>query len=126
MQRISVLAGNDLVSGCTGDIIQTCAWGCTSGACNPPPALPPRSKRHRRSFTSAARPQSSGPAPTPPHAQCTAPTNSWTSISSTGRTSSPIQGQTIYTLHCIGVANSNPPTIDKQATVNIIPTFNEQ
>ena len=34
--------------------------------------------------------------------------DSWTGTSSSGKTSSPIQGQTIYTLHCIGVAGSNP------------------
>ena len=32
-------SGNDLVNSCTGALIQSCAFGCASGACNPPPAL---------------------------------------------------------------------------------------
>ena len=43
-----------------------------------------------------------------------------------GETSSPITGQTIYKLHCIGYQYAYPPTVDKSVTVNLIPRFNEQ
>ena len=120
-------SGNDLVNSCTGATIQTCSFGCASGACIPPASLSATlnaapSLLHRGNTTTVLWSSTNADS-------CTIQgTNgdSWTGTTSSGKTSSPIQGQTIYTLHCIGVADSNPPAIDKQAIVNIIPVFNEQ
>ena len=120
-------SGNDLVNSCTGATIQSCAFGCASGACSAPPALS-ATLNAAPSLLHVGNTTTVSWSATNANSCSVHGTNgdSWNGTSSSGQTSSPIQGQTIYTLHCIGVANSNPPTIDKQATVNIIPVFNEQ
>ena len=120
-------SGNDLVNSCTGATIQSCAWGCASGACNPPPAL---------SATLKAKPSllQVGDTTTVLWSSTNANSctihgtnnDSWTGVSSSGKTSSPILGQTIYTLHCIGNPGAQPPSVDKSVTVNLIPQFNEK
>jgi hypothetical protein len=52
--------------------------------------------------------------------------DSWTGTSSSGKTSTPIIGQTTYTLHCNALAGVTPSSIDKSVIVNIVPTFNEK
>ena len=119
--------GANLVNSCTNATISACAFGCTSGACNPPPALTASIEAKpnllRIGKTSVVSWSSEHAA------SCTVVGtngNSWTGTSSDGKTTSPIQSQTIYTLNCVGVSGSVPPTIDKSVTVNIIPTFNEK
>ena len=119
--------GNSLVNSCTGAWLQACDWGCTSGVCNPVPAPSATLKAipslvHSGDITTISW---TGTNVT----SCTVHgTNgdSWSGTSSSGKTSSTILGQTIYTLHCIGYQYAYPPTVDKQAIVNIIPTFQEQ
>ena len=120
-------SGDDLVDSCTGATIQTCSYGCRLGACvvvTPPsatlratPSLVHSGDTTVVSWTSQNT------------SSCTLSGtngNSWTGISSSGKTSSPIIGQTIYTLHCIGNPGAQPPSVDKSVTVNLIPSFNEK
>ncbi len=118
---------NDLVDSCTGETIRTCDWGCAGGACKAIPAPSATLKAvpllvHSGDVTTVSWTSFNTDS-------CNVHgTNgdSWTGISSTGHTSSPILGQTTSTLHCEGNPSANPPFIDKSVTVNIIPTFNEQ
>ena len=120
-------SGNDLVDSCTGATIQSCSYGCASGACVvvAPPSATLRatpSLVHSGDTTIVSWASQNT-------ASCTVTgTNgdSWTGTSSSGEASSPILAQTIYTLHCIGYEGAQPPTIDKTAIVNIIPSFNEK
>ena len=50
----------------------------------------------------------------------------WSATSSAGKISSPIIGQTIYTLHCNIFSGAMPSSIDKSAIVNIVPQFIEK
>ena len=118
--------GANLVNSCTDATIQACAFGCASGACNPPPALSATlsasPKLLRIGKTSVLSWSSTNAS------SCTlvgTNGNSWSGTSSEGETSTPIQSQTIYTLHCVGVSGSMPSTIDKTETINIIPTESE-
>lgn len=58
----------------------------------------------------------------------TIPTGIWNTLSSlsSGNISSPIVGQTIYTLFCYALSGGIPPSIQQSATVNIVPTFIER
>ena len=119
-------SGNDLVDSCTGATIQTCSYGCRSGACVV--VAPPSATLHatpslvRSSNTTSVSWSSSNTASCTVHG-----TNgdSWAGTSSSGKTSSPIIEQTIYTLHCIGVAGASPSSVDKSVTVNLLPKFSE-
>ena len=125
--------GDDLVNSCTGAIIQACAYGCiTSGDTGTCRFIPTPSATLKvvpllvhpgdttvvswtsQSVTSCVVYGTNG--------------DSWSGAYSgiSGKTSSPIQGQTIYTLHCIAFPGATPATIDRTATVNVIPTFIEQ
>ena len=126
-------SGNDLINSCTGATIQSCAYGCiTSGDTGTCRFIPIPSATLKvvpllvhpgdttvvswtsQSVTSCTVQGTNG--------------DSWTSAFSDnpGETSSPIQGQTTYTLHCIAFAGATPATIDKQATVNIVPSEREK
>lgn len=52
----------------------------------------------------------------------------WTGLSSgaSGRTSSPIRSQTIYTLSCSALPGATPSAVEERATVNVIPQFKEE
>ena len=120
-------SGNDLVNRCTGATIQTCSYGCRSGACvvvAPPSASLRATPSLVHSGDTTVVSWSSQNT-----VSCSvsgANGDSWTGTSSSGETSSPILAQTIYTLHCVGLAGSSPSSVDKQAIVNIIPVFIEQ
>jgi hypothetical protein len=118
---------NDLVDSCSGETIRVCDWGCAAGACKAIPAPSATLKAVPLLVHSGKTSSISWSAFNV--TSCTVRgTNgdSWTGISSTGKTTSLILGQTIYTLHCVGYAGANPSTIDKSITVNLIPSFNEQ
>ena len=120
-------SGNDLVNSCTGATIQSCAFGCASGACIVIPAP-------TATLSASSSLVHSGDIATVSWTSqnvtsCTVSgTNgdSWTGLSSSGKTSLPILAQTIYNLHCIGYVGANPSAIDKSVTVNIIPGFEEK
>ena len=124
---ITKLSGDNLVNSCSGDLIQACANGCQSGACYivPSPsatlkAIPMLVNTGNTTVVSWAGANVRS---------CTVHgTNgdSWTGVSSFGETSSPIQGQTIYTLHCAAFPGAIPSSVDKSVTVNFIPSFNEK
>lgn len=122
-----VCQGNNLVNSCTGATIQTCSLGCASGACIAPPALNANLRAAPSLLhvgdTSTISWSSTNAASCSAHGSNG---DSWTGVSSSGKMTSPIQGQTIYTLHCIGISGSDPSSIDKTATVNIIPAFIEK
>ena len=119
-------SGDDLVDSCTGATIQTCSYGCRSGACvvvaPPSAALHATPSLVRSSNTTSVSWSSSNTASCTVHG-----TNgdSWAGTSSSGKTSSPIIEQTIYTLHCIGLAGASPSSVDKSVTVNLLPKFSE-
>ena len=120
-------SGNDLVDSCTGATIQSCSYGCRSGACYVVPAPSAALKAIPSLVHSGDTTIVSWSALNV--ASCTLSGtngNSWTGTSSSGKTSSPIQAQTIYTLHCIGNPGAQPPSVDKSVTVNLIPSFNEK
>jgi hypothetical protein len=54
--------------------------------------------------------------------------DSWTDLFSgaSGQASSPITGQTVYTLHCNPLPGAQQSPLDDTATVNILPSFNER
>ena len=119
--------GTNLVNSCTNATIQACAYGCASGACNPPPALSATLKAtpsllHIGATTNLTWTSENA-------SSCTVVGNngdSWSGTSFDGQVSSPIQGETTFTLHCVGVSGSVPPTVDKTEVVDIIPQFNEK
>ena len=112
---------------CNGDTIATCYWGCASGVCNPVPApsgvINAAPKLLHVGYTSTT-----SWSATNVRACTVTGTNgdSWAGKSSTGKTSKAIQMQTTYYLRCDGYAGSSPATVDKQVTINIIPSFNEK
>jgi hypothetical protein len=118
--------GNDLKDNCTGEGIEACAWGCYSGRCNPVPspnatlkAVPSLVKQDKTTVVSWSAQYATA---------CTVSgTNgdSWTGLSGS-KTSSPIRSQTTYTLNCTGHEGADPETVQKQAIVNIAPTFEEK
>ena len=119
-------SGNYLLDSCTGATIQTCSYGCRSGACVV--VAPPSATLHatpslvRSSNTTSVSWSSSNSASCTVHGTNG---NSWAGTSSSGKTSSPIIEQTIYTLHCIGLAGASPSSVDKSVTVNLLPKFSE-
>ena len=120
-------SGNDLVDSCTGATIQTCYFGCVSGACYVVPAPSAALKAIPSLVHSGDTTIVSWSALNVTSCTLSGTNgNSWTGISSSGKTSSPIIGQTIYTLHCIGNPGAQPPSVDKSVTVNLIPSFNEK
>ena len=120
-------SGDDLVDGCTHSIIQSCAHGCASGACIVIPAP---------TATLSASPSlvhSGDTTVVSWTSQNTSSCNvigsngdSWTGLTSSGKTSQPILAQTIYNLHCVGLAGATPSAVDRSVTVNLIPIFNEK
>jgi hypothetical protein len=56
------------------------------------------------------------------------PTGVWnTAFSGTsGKTTSPILSRTIFTLHCTSFTGATPPVVEETATVNVLPSFQEQ
>ena len=120
-------SGNDLVDSCTGATIQSCSYGCASGACVvvAPPSATLRaipSLVHSGDTTTVSWASQN----TTSCIVSDANGESWAGISSSGKTSRPILAQTIYTLHCVGLAGATPSAVDKSVTVNLIPSFNEK
>jgi hypothetical protein len=109
---------------CNETLYKQCAYGCSGGQCSPPPAgqivsfsVSPSIVQKGESATvawSAVNVSSCSISGTNG--------DSWTGINGS-QPSSPILGQTIYTLNCVG-EDGNP--VSGTATVNIVPNFNEQ
>jgi hypothetical protein len=106
-----------------GQLIQTCAFGCSGAACLAPPppsgnirAIPQlvRSGDVTNVSWSAANVSSCTVSGTD--------SDSWSGASGS-QVSSKITGQTIFTLTCTGLDGS---TLTQSATVNIIPIFQEK
>lgn len=115
---------------CTDSVAQTCPYGCINGGCiaQPPPpegnirAVPSlvRSGNTTQVIWSAVNVSS-----------CTVVGtngNSWagTSSGSAGQVSSSITEQTKFTLMCNALTGGTPPNFERQATVNVIPAWQEQ
>ena len=118
--------GNDLKDNCTGELIEACAWGCFSGSCNPVPspnatlkAIPSLVKRNFTTVVSWSSQYATACTVTGTNG------DSWTGLNGS-QTSSPIHSQTTYTLNCTGEEGADPASIQKKATVNIAPVFEEK
>lgn len=112
---------------------QACQYGCVGNACLPPPAATVQN------FSVSPTLLQSGNRTTVAWgvqyaASCSVTgTNgdSWTGLTGT-HSSSPIKGQTIYTLHCQELSGAEKsdgsPAVwtDQTATVNIVPAYQEQ
>lgn len=110
---------------CELTLHEECQWGCANGACNPAPApevvtwkvTPTLVAKNKttvvswevRNVTSCSVSGTNG--------------DSWTGMQGVN-TSSPLIGQTTYTLHCTPYTGQN--WTDRTAIVNIIPVFQEQ
>jgi hypothetical protein len=111
---------------CTNTFIETCTYGCANGVCLGPPSpsgfIRVRPSLLRSGETTIVEWSTSHTA------SCSVTENnpnisdSWTGTNGT-QTSSPINGQTTYTLSCTGLDGSN---LGRSATVNIVPVFDEQ
>jgi hypothetical protein len=118
--------GRDLKDNCTGEIIESCAWGCFAGACNPVPspnatlkAVPSLVARDMTTVVSWSSQYATA---------CTvtgANGDSWTGLNGS-QTSSPIHSQTTYTLDCTGEEGATPSSVQKSVIVNIAPAFEEK
>ena len=110
-------------SSCNQNFVQHCSWGCTGGACLPPPppdgtiSIAPallrkgqRSQVHWEAHNVTSCTVSAGNG------------DSWSGSSGT-QTTKVLQSQMIYKLTCTGLDGT---TLVQQATVNIVPTFCEQ
>lgn len=116
---------SSLMDGCTGDVLQACAWGCTGSTCNAVPApvatltaVP--SLVHQGDATQVSWTSNNVTGCT-----VTSTRDSWTGLSGT-ETSHPITSQTTFTLRCNGYAGATPGTITKTAVVNIAPVYQEK
>lgn len=135
----NICSSNDVVDSCTGATVQSCTSGtiCSAGACVVPPA-PADSPSDGFTGHIVARPAIVQIGHTTRvfwhidnvvDSTCSVTgTNgdSWTGSSyagPSGRVSSAISSQTIYSLSCVGLDAS---TLRETATVNIIPVFQEQ
>ena len=130
---------------CKDSLYEKCPYGCSAGSCLPPPSA---------EFTSTNSNSPAGAFSATGHLQirpflvkkgdtvnvywnvknvssCSVTgTNgdSWTgnSSGSAGKTTSPIIGQTTYTLSCAALPKATPASITETQTVNVIPTFQEK
>lgn len=135
----NICSGDTVIDSCTSEVVQSCTSGtiCSAGACVVPP---PPSASAFGSFTGHLTVK-----PALVHAgektrvywnisevidsTCSVTGSngdSWTGLAfsgTSGKQTSAIISQTIYTLTCTGVDNS---TFSETATANIIPVFQEQ
>lgn len=106
-------SGNDLLNGCTHEKIQTCQWGCASGACkgvpaptaalSASPALVKRGQPTKLSWNSSKT------------TRCTVTGgngDSFSGLSAVGKVSGPINSTTIFTLRCDGYECSSPSYVE--------------
>ena len=121
-------SGNDLVNSCTGETIQSCAYGCTFRCmrCH-------RCTHRHAERLAFARPLRRHHDRLMDIAKChfLHPLRHQRQLLDRplviGKDvfAHPL-AQTIYNLHCIGVTGAVPSTVDKSATVNIVPSESEQ
>ena len=120
-------SGNDLVNSCTAATIQSCAHGCASGECIVIPAPTATLSASPSLVHSGDTTVVSWTSQNTSSCNVTGSNgDSWTGLTSSGKTSQPILAQTIYNLHCVGLAGATPSAVDKTVTVNLIPQFNEK
>jgi hypothetical protein len=123
-----ICSGNNVINSCTNAVIQACVSPaqCSAGSCIvPAPSV----------VTWSVTPLivASGNTATVTWniinvASCSISDtagDTWTTLTGT-QSSSPILSQTIFTLDCAALAGSGAPDVTRTATVNIVPTFNEQ
>jgi hypothetical protein len=118
---------------------QTCAYGCGSGACLPPPTPTLSLKAVPSLVQQASTTQVTWSATNVSSCNITGTNGDGTGSNATGLwgctglqcvntsnpsvTSSPIENQTIYTIMCTALDNS---TSSQQAVVNVVPIFQEK
>lgn len=142
-------------SACTTTLYQQCQYGCSGGYCLPPPPPQFNSFSATNPAVAGAGPGNPTGAFTatghlqvkPLLVQNGSPTwvywnmsnvsscsvsgtngDSWTGISSgsAGKTTSPIVGQTTYTLSCAALPGATPASITETQVVNVVPSFQEK
>src|SRR3989344_4508273 len=144
----TLCSGSDVYSrssSCVDTLVESCDYGCSGGQCDAPPPI---------SFSSFSATNLSGPFTATGHLQmrptlvrqgdptwlywnvnnarsCTVSgtnSDSWSGRSSgaSGKTTSSIQGQTTYTLHCTSLPGATPPSITESQVVNVVPVFREK
>ena len=120
--------GNDLLNGCTHERIQSCQWGCASGACkgvpsptaalSASPAIVIKGRTTKLSWNSANT------------ASCTLTGgngDSFTGFSAINKVSGPLNVTTIFTLRCDGLDGSSPAYVEKKNTaLTVRPDYEEQ
>ena len=124
-------SGSDLYfknTQCVDSFYQSCTWGCTSGACNPPPS--PQGEIRVSPALVKSGDTTQVIWSTQYVSSCTVAGtngNSWTDLSSgaQGKTSSPIAEQVTFTLSCNALQGATPPTLTKSAIVNLLPFWQE-
>lgn len=107
---------------CTNEFVQTCQFGCANGVCLGAPA-PTGFLRVRPALVSAGNRTVVEWSASQVDSCDVTGTNgdSWNDSSGT-QNSSPITGQTTYTLSCVGLDGSS---LTRTAVVNIAPVFDE-
>jgi hypothetical protein len=105
---------------------QSCSYGCSGGACSPPPA--PQIATWQVNPTLVESGETTSIEWQSQNVASCAVTgsngDSWTGVSGT-QTSAPILGQTIFTIICQGLSGSSPASASEATTVNIVPSFDE-
>ena len=127
-----VCSGNNIVNSCTGELMNnpsSCnlpdSAGCSAGRCLPPPPANIVTWSVRPALVQSGKTTSVSWQANYVNSCTVRGTNGdgpWSGASST-HISSPIIGQTIYTLSCVGF---DAATTSRNGTVNIAPKFQEQ
>lgn len=131
-------SGNRVMNSCTGGVSQTCSnpYICSVGACVVlAPAFSPNVANATTGHLEAKPLLVRKGASTLLYwrvdnvTSCTVTGNgdSWTSAyaGASGKTTRPINSQTIYTLTCNAYTGANPSTVTEQVTVNVVPAYKE-
>ncbi len=122
-------SGSDLhfkASSCNESFVQSCAYACSNGACLMQPGSASEIRVNpaliRQNYTTQVIWSAENVDHCSISENSAAITDAWTGASGV-RTSSPIVERTVYTLTCEDLEGTE---FSKNATVNIIPTFEEQ
>ncbi|PWT76009.1 MAG: hypothetical protein C5B46_01895 [Proteobacteria bacterium] len=118
--------GRNLLNGCTHELIQSCQWGCSQGACKTTPS-PSVSLSASPSIVNKGH--STNLSWTSQHASaCTVSGSNgdhWTGPSNNHQQSSDLTSATVFTVHCDGLAGASPASVEKSITVNVNVTWVE-
>lgn len=140
---VGMCSGGNVVNSCTMALIQTCSYGCNNGACNPTPSPSFATSTsgthsltgHLQLFPSLVRKGDLAHvfwnvinvSSCNVSSSATA-TDTWNTVAAPtgGATTSPILGQTIFTLSCNPLSGSTSTGVYEQQSINLAPIYRER